>query len=90
MNFEHKYYPESRWGGFTDIDGTIAFYIRVAALSRPSSVLLDFGCGWGAYKEDVVPMRRQLRIFKGKVHKVIGLDVDRVSESNPFLDEFHY
>jgi len=26
------FYPESRFGGFTQIDGTVAFYSRVQAL----------------------------------------------------------
>jgi len=27
-----KHYPESRFGGFSDIDGTVTFYSRVNAL----------------------------------------------------------
>jgi SAM-dependent methyltransferase len=36
-----------------------------------------------------VAFRRDLRILKGKVHRVIGIDADEAAESNPFLDEFH-
>ena len=83
------FYPESRFGGFSDLDGTIAFYARVQALLTPESVVLDFGCGRGAYRDDAVAPRRDLRTFKGKARKVIGLDVDPGAEGNPFLDEFH-
>jgi ubiquinone/menaquinone biosynthesis C-methylase UbiE len=89
MNLQNKFYPESCFGGFSDIDGTIAFYTRVNALLQPSSVLLDVGCGRGVYAEDGVPLRQQLRIFKGKCQRVIGLDVDEAARANPYLDEFH-
>lgn len=83
------FYPESRFGGFTQIDGTVAFYSRVQALARPSSVVVDFGCGRGAYASDPIPFRRDLRIFKEKVSRVIGLDANTAGAENPFLDEFH-
>jgi SAM-dependent methyltransferase len=50
--------------------------------------VLDVGCGRGAYTEDPVPYRKNLRILKGKAAKVIGIDVDRGARDNPFLDEF--
>lgn len=84
-----RFYPESRFGGFTQIDGTIAFYTRVQALAGPDSVVVDFGCGRGAYVEDPIAFRRDLRIFKGKVKRVIGLDAGPAGEANPFLDAFH-
>jgi SAM-dependent methyltransferase len=87
-NFEKVYYPESRFGNFTNIDGTMVFYNRVNALIQPSSVVLDVGCGRGAYIEDKVPLRKNLRILKGKCQKVIGIDVDKEAQSNPCLDEF--
>lgn len=82
------YYPESRFGGFTGVDSTIAFYTRVQSLVNPSSVVLDVGCGRGAYAEDPVRVRRELRTFRGKCKRVIGIDVDRQARENPFLDEF--
>lgn len=83
-----QFYPEARFGGFTDIDGTIAFFNRVNSLIDSSFVILDVGCGRGAYKEDMVTFRKSLRILKGKVAKVIGIDVDQSARDNPFLDEF--
>ena len=86
----HKlsFYPETRFGGFSDHDGTVAFYTRVNALLRPSSTVVDFGCGRGEHAEDTVEYRRNLRCFRGKVAKVIGLDVDEAGHGNPTLDEF--
>jgi len=82
------YYPESRFGGFTGVDGTIAFYIRVQSLVEPSSVVLDVGCGRGACADDPVRVRREVRVFKGKCSRVIGIDVDPRAGANPFVDEF--
>lgn len=88
MNSKEKFYPESKFGGFTDIDGTVAFFNRVNSLLQAPFVVLDVGCGRGAYDEDLVPLRRNLRILKGKVAKIIGIDVDQAARDNPFLDEF--
>lgn len=82
------YYPESAFGGFTDIDGTITFYTRVNALIRSSSVVLDVGCGRGAHSDDPVAIRRDLQVFTKKCQRVIGIDVDEAASQNPFLDEF--
>jgi SAM-dependent methyltransferase len=83
------FYPESRFGGFTQADGTIAFYARVQSLAGPNALVVDFGCGRGAYAADPVLFRRELRVFKGKVRRVIGLDASPAGLDNPFLDEFH-
>lgn len=88
MSFKERHYPETRFGGFTDVDGTIAFYTRVGSLIDESSVVLDVGSGRGAYAEDDVPARRNLRILNGKVRRVIGMDVDPAARTNPFQDEF--
>lgn len=88
MNYLQTYYPESRFGGFTDVDGTLIFYSHVNALLSSSAVVLDIGCGRGAYTADPVAMRRNLRIFKGRCQRVIGIDVDPAAETNPCLDEF--
>lgn len=88
MSHVKTFYPETQFGGFTDIDGTITFYTRVNALLKPSFVILDVGCGRGAYRDDPVRLRKKLRIFKHKVKKVIGLDVDRTAAKNPFITDF--
>ena len=88
MQLINKHYPESTFGGYTDIDGTVIFYTRVNAIISQTDTLLDLGCGRGEYKEDNVEFRKNLRIFKGKVKKVIGLDVDIEAKNNPYLDDF--
>ena len=87
--YKHLYYPESRFGSFTDVDDTIVFYNRVNSLINFSSIILDIGCGRGAYAEDPVSIRRELRIFRGKCKKIIGIDVDSNARENPVLDAFH-
>lgn len=89
MGLVESFYPESRFGGFTDLDGTITFYTRVQALVEPHFVVLDVGCGRGKSHEDPVRIRRELRAFRGKAKRVIGLDVDGAGADNPGLDEFH-
>lgn len=88
MGFQESFYPESRFGGFTDVCGTVVFYARVNALLDPSSVVLDVGCGRGAYGEDGNRFSRELRILRGKALRVIGMDPDPAAAANPFLDEF--
>lgn len=83
------FFPETRFGGFTDIDGTVAFYNRVNALLRSHFRVLDLGCGRGASAAgDTVLFRKQLRILRGKVAHVIGIDVDLTAQENPYIDEF--
>lgn len=81
-------YPEAGFGGFSDADGTIRFYTRIQALLQPHSVVLDVGCGRGAHADDEIPFRRNLKVFRGKCSRVIGIDVDPAGWQNPFLDEF--
>jgi SAM-dependent methyltransferase len=83
-----RHYPESRYGGFSDVDGTVAFYSRVRSLVSPSSVVLDVGCGRGGFLDDPVQFRRSLRLFKGSCRAVIGIDVDEGAAQNSSLDEF--
>ena len=82
-------YPESCFGGFSDIDSTVIFYNRVRSLLRESSVVLDVGCGRAEYKDDPIPYRRELRTLRGKCRSVIGIDVDLAAETNPFIDTFY-
>jgi SAM-dependent methyltransferase len=89
MTYKERFYPEARFGGFTDIDGTIAFFNRINSLLNSSFTVLDVGCGRGAYADDPIAIRRNLRIIKGKVSKVIGIDVDNAAQDNSFIDDFH-
>ena len=83
-----KLYPETQAGGFTSIDGTIEFYNRVNALLDPSMTVLDFGAGRGAWvQDDTIPYRRNLRMLKGKVRQVVGVDIDKAMKTNLSLDQ---
>jgi SAM-dependent methyltransferase len=85
-----RFYPEVEAGGFSRVDGTIEFYTRVNALLAPEMTVLDFGAGRGAaLKDDRCAYRRDLRRLKGKVGKVIGIDVDPVVRENSGLDKAH-
>jgi SAM-dependent methyltransferase len=87
--FQNVFYPESKFGGFTDIDVTIAFFSRINALLHESFTVLDAGCGRGCLIiDDPIPFRRNLQIIQGKVQRVIGIDVDPVGQDNPYMDEF--
>ncbi len=83
-----SFYAEARFGGFTYVDSTIAFFLHVNALIIADSMVLDIGSGRGRYGDDPVAVRRNLRIFKGRCRKVIGIDVDPIAAENPFIDEF--
>jgi SAM-dependent methyltransferase len=82
---DSHFFPEVLAGGFTRNDGNVAFYQRINALVSSSSVLIDFGAGRGA--SDYVSYRRRLSNFKGRVSRVVGLDVDPAVMANPSLDE---
>ena len=88
MKYQHAFFPETAFGGFTDIDGTIHFYLRVNALLQNAFTVLDIGCGRGAYQDDPCRIRREMRIFKDKCRRVIGIDTDKSGAGNPFIDEF--
>jgi len=81
-------YPESLFGGFTDCDGTIKFYVRVQSLLPESGNVLDVGCGRGEWVEDTIPFRRNLRILQSEQRHVIGIDFDTAAADNPYIDEF--
>lgn len=82
-------YPECDVGGFSRVDGTVAFYVRVHALLEPTAVVLDFGAGRGAYLEDPVQYRRELRVLRGRAARVIGVDIDDAVLTNEAVDERH-
>ncbi|MBO0768211.1 MAG: class I SAM-dependent methyltransferase [Solirubrobacterales bacterium] len=83
-----RHHPELDFGGFSDIDGTVRFYLRVQELLAPDAVALDIGCGRGAQIEDDVRVRRDLRVLRGRCARVIGIDVDPAAATNQFVDEF--
>ena len=85
-------YPEIAAGGFSRVDGTIAFYVRVGALlgeMGQAAVVLDLGAGRGAFLDDPVRARREAHLLRGRAARVIGVDLDEVVLSNPAVDEAH-
>jgi SAM-dependent methyltransferase len=88
MDYAQRYYPEMKFGGFSRVDGTIAFYSRVQALTGDDATVIDVGCGRGAAAEDSIPWRRAISTLRGHRRHVIGIDVDPVGATNPLLDEF--
>ncbi|MGD1036875.1 MAG: methyltransferase domain-containing protein [Roseiarcus sp.] len=89
-SFQQQFYTEIGAGGFTRIDGTVAFYQRVNSLLKKEAVLLDYGAGRGAWHmEDSCEYRRSLRNFRSRTACVIGVDVDEAVMQNPTLDEAH-
>ena len=84
-----RFFPETAAGGFSRIDGTVAFYSRINALVSPSSVVVDLGAGRGQFMEDTVDYRRYMHRMQGRVQRVIGLDVDDAVLQNPTVDESH-
>lgn len=83
----HRVFPEAKAGGFTHVDGTLEFYGRVNALLPPDATVVDIGAGRGAFVEDQIPYRRELRRLQGKAARLVGLDVDPVVLQNPTVDE---
>ena len=74
-------------GGYSPLDGTVEFYGRINAFLKPDFVVADLGAGRGAwYYDDNSSYHRSLRLMKGRVSKVIGLDVDKAVLSNPSTD----
>jgi SAM-dependent methyltransferase len=85
-------YPEMAAGGFSRVDGAVAFYSRVGALldeAGPGAVVVDFGAGRGAVLEDPVPYRRKVRVLRGRAARVAGVDIDEAVLGNEAVDEHH-
>lgn len=81
--------PEIGAAGYARDDSTVEFYLRINALLLPDHVVLDLGAGRGKADEDDVGLRRSLAKLRGKVARVVGVDVDPVVMGNPLLDEAH-
>lgn len=88
MDWFYSAYPEARVGGFSDVDGTIRFYTRIRGVLKRTDTVVDYGCGRGAHLDDICELRRQVRILRGFVRHVIGIDVSAEGATNPFVDVF--
>jgi len=83
-----RFYPEHRFGGYAHRDGAVAFHCRVQSLLQPDFIVCDFGCGRGFHKDLFRGYAHDLQVLKGKVARVIGVDVDVYGADNPYIDEF--
>jgi SAM-dependent methyltransferase len=84
-----RHYPEFAYGGYTNVDGSVTFLLRVRSLMTPQSVVLDIGCGPGLGRlDDPSPVRRNLHDHRGFCAKVIGIDPDPAARDNPTVHEF--
>ena len=61
-------------------DGAVAFYSWVRTFINPDTNLLNLGAGPPANRDPI-------RVFKGEVAKVIGVDIDPEVKTNTELDE---
>ena len=85
-----RMYPEVGAGGFTRHDGFVEFYVRVSALMKPESRVLDFGAGRGLWADGTLPeFHRNLRDLRARAKEVVGVDVDPVVLQNTTLDHAH-
>lgn len=81
-----RYFVEIGAGGFSRLDGSVQFYFRVNALLTPQMTVLDLGAGRGLLAHYHVPAIRSLCTLRGKVHEVVGVDIDPAVKTNPSLD----
>ncbi len=87
-------YPEINAGGYTRVDGKVAFYLRVQELVLQLEeagggplTIVDFGAGRGAWVDAPIPLHRRLQDLRGPGRTVIGVDIDPVVLENPLVDE---
>lgn len=82
-----RVFPEANIGGFSYADASVALFIQIDAILRPTDRVLDFGAGRGEQILDTpIEYRRRLFNLKGRCAHVEGCDVDKAVLSNPFLD----
>lgn len=72
---------------FAGADSLLPFRTVSHALAAKAEVVLDVGCGRGAWVADGV--YRPLEDFRGEGRRVIGIDVDPNAAQNKTIDEFH-
>ena len=83
-----RFYPESRFGGFSHRDCTVEFFTRISALLKPTDCVLDFGAGRGCGStDDPCRFRRDLQTLQGRCSELVGCDIDPAVFENPHLDK---
>jgi SAM-dependent methyltransferase len=83
-------YPEAAFGGFSRVDGTVAFCSRVHALllDAGAGLVVDVGCGRATRVADPARYRRDLQDLRAPGRTVVGIDIDPEAATNPYVDEF--
>lgn len=77
-------------GHYTQTDGTVEFYTRVAGQLRPTDVVIDLGAGRGGwYEDDTSEPRRAIRALRDRCARLIGVDVDDAVLENRSTTENH-
>lgn len=71
-----------RFGGFSDRDATLDFYLRVNSAIQPGSVVLDLGAGRGGWADTAGPFKSSVLMLRGKAKEVIAADIDPVVLQN--------
>lgn len=87
-------YPETPAGGFSRFDHKVQFFSRVNAVlleKGEGCVVLDYGAGRGEWGDGRHAYQVALQDFRKlpSVSRVIGVDVDDVVLTNPYMDETH-
>ena len=82
-----RFYPETRFGGFSHRDCTVEFFTRINALLNRDDRVLDFGAGrGGGITDDPCRFRRELQTLQGRCAELVGCDIDPAVLENPHLD----
>ncbi|MHC1560541.1 class I SAM-dependent methyltransferase [Actinomycetospora sp. C-140] len=84
--------PELAAGGYSRLNGTVEFYLRVHALldEHATSTVVDLGAGRGHWFEHApAAIDRRLRDLRAPGRTVVGIDVDDAVLAHPGLDAAH-
>jgi 23S rRNA U2552 (ribose-2'-O)-methylase RlmE/FtsJ len=71
---------------YSPYDSTVKFYNYINTLINENSIVVDFGAGRGSWLEEDSKFKINLRTLKGKVKKVIGIDIDSIVLENKSTD----
>ena len=81
-----KLFPGRSQFGFSSVDGTFPFLLRVHELLKPGDVLLDYGAGRGFQAVEARGIKRHLLEYRNRGVRVLGVDVSPEVHENPLLD----
>lgn len=84
---QERLYPGGGQFGFTAVDGTLPFLLRLHSVLKPGDTLLDYGAGRGFQTLACQGVKRHLLEFRQRGIRVVGVDVTAEVHENPLLDE---